>query len=176
MSGPFENYWKPYLCRLRSIAANRKHFVRCLSVCPSVCVSVCLSDDHTFLVVTHSYVSQATIAFHVHVFCLRRFNFTIGTHSWRFIFLEKLVSLPDICMECMQHAISVLFSRTNHTCKNKALANKRRFTCCLIHRDEFLKQNMLKRQGSSERVIDINPACIDSGFSVIFPTLKRWKK
>ena len=41
-----------FLCHLRSIAAHRDHFVRRLSVCP-----VC------FLVVTHSYVSQATRAF-----------------------------------------------------------------------------------------------------------------
>ena len=34
-----------------------------VSVCPSVCVCVCLSGSHTFLVVTHSYVSQATHAF-----------------------------------------------------------------------------------------------------------------
>ena len=47
------------LCRLRSIAAHRDHFVRCLSVR----LSVCLSGSHTFLVVTHSYVSQATPAF-----------------------------------------------------------------------------------------------------------------
>ena len=48
-----------FLCRLRSIAAHRDHFVRRLSVC----VSVCLSDSRTFLIVTHSYVSQATHAF-----------------------------------------------------------------------------------------------------------------
>ena len=41
------------LCRLRSIAAQRDHFVWCLSVC--------LSVSHTFLVA--SYVSQATHAF-----------------------------------------------------------------------------------------------------------------
>ena len=34
-----------------------------VSVCPSVCLSVCLSGSHTFLVVKHSYVSQATHAF-----------------------------------------------------------------------------------------------------------------
>ena len=44
-----------FLCRLRSIAAHRDHFVRRLSVR--------LSGSHTFLVVTHSYVSQATHAF-----------------------------------------------------------------------------------------------------------------
>ena len=44
-----------FLCRLRSIAAHRDHFVRQLSVC--------LSDSHTLLVVTLSYVSQATHAF-----------------------------------------------------------------------------------------------------------------
>ena len=48
-----------FLCRLRSIAAHRDHFVRRLSVC--ACVR--LSDSHTFLIVTHSYVSQATHAF-----------------------------------------------------------------------------------------------------------------
>ena len=47
------------LCRLRSIAAHRDHFVRRLSVCPSVR----LSGSHTFLVVRHSYVSQATHTF-----------------------------------------------------------------------------------------------------------------
>ena len=39
---------KKFLCRLRSIAAHRDHFVRRLSVCPAV---------------THSYVSQVTRAF-----------------------------------------------------------------------------------------------------------------
>ena len=48
-----------FLCRLRSIAAHRDHFVRRLSVY----ACVCLSDSHTFLIVTHSYVSQATHAF-----------------------------------------------------------------------------------------------------------------
>ena len=47
------------MCRLRSIAAHRDHFVRRLSACPSVR----LSGSHTFLIVTHSYVSQATHAF-----------------------------------------------------------------------------------------------------------------
>ena len=48
-----------FLCHLRSIAAHRDHFVRRLSVRPCVC----LSGSHAFLVVTHSYVSQATHAF-----------------------------------------------------------------------------------------------------------------
>ena len=34
-----------FLCRLRSIATHRDHFVRRLSICSSVCLSVC----HTFL-------------------------------------------------------------------------------------------------------------------------------
>ena len=51
----------PFLCRLRSIAAHRDHFGWHLSICPSISLCVCLSDSHTFLVVTHSYVSQATI-------------------------------------------------------------------------------------------------------------------
>ena len=49
-----------FLCRLRSIATHRDHFVRrpsvCLSIRPSVCLSVRLSHSH-------SYVSQATHAF-----------------------------------------------------------------------------------------------------------------
>ena len=44
-----------FLCRLRSIAAHRDHFVWRLYVC--------LSGSHTFLVVMHSYVSQETHAF-----------------------------------------------------------------------------------------------------------------
>ena len=46
-----------FLCRLRSIAppAHRDHFVRRLAVC--------LYGSHTFLVVTHSYVSQVTHTF-----------------------------------------------------------------------------------------------------------------
>ena len=51
------------LCRLWSIAAHRDHFLRCLSVCLSVHPSMCMSSSRTFLVVTHSYVSQATHAF-----------------------------------------------------------------------------------------------------------------
>ena len=51
----FDFFYATLLCRLRSIAAHRDHFVRCLSVR--------LSGSHTFLVVTHSYVSQATHAF-----------------------------------------------------------------------------------------------------------------
>ena len=51
------------LCRLRRTAANRNHFVRRLSVALSVCLSACLSGSHTFLVVTHSYVSHVTRAF-----------------------------------------------------------------------------------------------------------------
>ena len=42
----------PFLCRLRSIAAHRDHFVRRLSVCACVRACVCLSDSHTFLIVT----------------------------------------------------------------------------------------------------------------------------
>ena len=48
-----------FVCRLRSIAAHRDHFVQRLSVC----LRVCLSGSHTFLVVTYSYVLQATHAF-----------------------------------------------------------------------------------------------------------------
>ena len=44
-----------WLCHLLSIAAHSDHFVRRLSVSRSA--------SHTFLVVTHSYVSQATHAF-----------------------------------------------------------------------------------------------------------------
>ena len=46
------------LCRLRGIAAHRDHFVRRLSVRQSHFLG-----SHTFSVVSHSYVSQATHAF-----------------------------------------------------------------------------------------------------------------
>ena len=55
--------WEEGLCHLRRIAAHRDHFVWRLSFCLSVCLSVCLSGSHTFLVVIHSYVLQATHAF-----------------------------------------------------------------------------------------------------------------
>ena len=48
-----------FLCRLRSIAAHGDHFVWHLSVR----LSICLSGSHTFSVVMHSYVSQATHTF-----------------------------------------------------------------------------------------------------------------
>ena len=48
-----------FFSRMLSIAAQRDHFLRRLSVCPSLC----LSSSHTFLVVTPSHVSQATHAF-----------------------------------------------------------------------------------------------------------------
>ena len=69
-----------FVCRLRSIAAHRDHFVRCLSVC----ACVCLSDSHTFLIVTHSYVSQATHAFlGMLPLCLSRLQ---STHDrWKFV-------------------------------------------------------------------------------------------
>ena len=61
--GTFTCIHVPFLCRLRSIAAHRDHFVWRLSVRVSVCLSACLSDSQTFFVVTHSYVSQATHTF-----------------------------------------------------------------------------------------------------------------
>ena len=62
-----------FLCRLRSIATHRDHFVRRLSVPLSVCLSVRLSHSH-------SYVSQATHAFlgMLPLFCLSGFAGTIG--------------------------------------------------------------------------------------------------
>ena len=47
-----------FLCRLRSIAEHRDHFVRRL-----LCVFLSVRYSHTFLLVMHSYVSQATHAF-----------------------------------------------------------------------------------------------------------------
>ena len=41
------NKSQKFLCRLRSIATHRDHFVCHPSVCPSVCLSVCLSVCHT---------------------------------------------------------------------------------------------------------------------------------
>ena len=59
LSGSHTFLVSSFLCRLQSIAAHRDHFVRRLSVR----TSLRLSGSHTFLVVTHSYVSQATHAF-----------------------------------------------------------------------------------------------------------------
>ena len=60
-------YYEQFLCRLRSIVAKMDHFVRRMSVrpsvCPCVCTCGCLSGSNTSLVVTHSYVSEATHAF-----------------------------------------------------------------------------------------------------------------
>ena len=52
---PVVNLHKLLLCCLQSIAAQREHFFQHLSIC--------LSGSHTFLVVTHSYISQASHAF-----------------------------------------------------------------------------------------------------------------
>ena len=53
-----------FLCRLQSIEHIGITLSGvCLSVFLSVCPCVCLSISHTFLVVTHRYVSQATRAF-----------------------------------------------------------------------------------------------------------------
>ena len=51
---PVVNLHKLLLCCLQSIAAQREHFVH---------LSICLSGSHTFLVVTYSYISQASRAF-----------------------------------------------------------------------------------------------------------------
>ena len=47
--------FKSFLCCLRSKAAHREQFVRCLSVR--------LSSGRAFFAVTHSYVSQETCSF-----------------------------------------------------------------------------------------------------------------
>ena len=71
------------LCRLRSIAAHRDHFVRRPSVCPSVCLSVCPSICHTF----HSYVLQATHAF------LGMLPLFFRDH-----FVRRLSVCPSVCL------------------------------------------------------------------------------
>ena len=59
---PETNIWYAnkiqFLCCMRRIATHRDHFVRRLSVCLSRFLG-----SYTFLVVTHSCVSQATHAF-----------------------------------------------------------------------------------------------------------------
>ena len=50
-----------FSCCLQSLGAHMDHFVRCTAV--HVCVFACLFSSHTFLVVIHSFVSQATHAF-----------------------------------------------------------------------------------------------------------------
>ena len=50
-----------FLYCLRSIATQKDHFVRRLSVPLSVCLSLCLSGSHILLIDTHSYVSQVNM-------------------------------------------------------------------------------------------------------------------
>ena len=98
------------LCRLWSLAAHRDHFVQRLSVCPSVCVCVCLSGSNTFLVVTHSYVSQATHAF-------------LGMLALCFHIAEWIMSCcgsvlvsvsPCISLKCCEMIETTLFSLLCH--------------------------------------------------------------
>ena len=89
-----------FLCRLLSITANRDHFVRRLSVC--------LSDSQTFLVVTHSYVSQATHAFlgmlplcwFIILGCIRNLHlfimYTSISISWNFRSWEAIFHLARL--------------------------------------------------------------------------------
>ena len=50
------------MCRLRSIAAHRDHFVRYLSACVYVCV--CVSGSHTFFIVSIPR-NAATVLFNI---------------------------------------------------------------------------------------------------------------
>ena len=81
---PFEDNRDQLLCRLRSIAAHTNHFLQRLSVCLSVCVCVHMSGSHTFLVVTNSYVLQATHAFRRMLpLCFLNFDQTLIHILWR---------------------------------------------------------------------------------------------
>ena len=86
------------LCRLSSIVtvSHRDHFFLRLSVCPSLC----LSGSHTFLVVTHSYVSQTT---HVFLGMLPLFKgFYLWEVNWccdRFGNYVKLQNPPTSCVQ-----------------------------------------------------------------------------
>ena len=62
----------PFLCRLRSIAAHRDHFVGHLSVS----VSVCLSGSHTLVVTqaTHAFIRMLSL-------CLRERNIMTSLFS-----------------------------------------------------------------------------------------------
>ena len=56
--------WTEFLCRLRSIATHRDHFVR-----PSVCLSVRLSHSHTYVSqATHAFLGMLPLFFHKHVY------------------------------------------------------------------------------------------------------------
>ena len=83
------------LCRLRSIAAHRDHFVQRLS------------GSHTFLVDTHSYVSQATHAFlGMLPLCYLIFTFTCIT----FVEIRFTIScaLYACAQRCHVHVVPVL--------------------------------------------------------------------
>ena len=92
-----------------------KHSGTMGSLCPaSVCPSVCLSGIHAFLVVTHSYVSKATHAF-------------LGM-------LPLCLYLIYVSNTTNRHVRGILYLQLD-ICKNKTLANKRRFTvqCMSCH-------------------------------------------
>ena len=96
--------WMPTLEKLCEVCGL---FINCLLfVLPAkhrgVCLSVCLSSSHTFLVLTHSYVSQATHAFlrmlPLCFCCLEWFFFKRGKHC-----VEKMHCDHNIKVE--QHTL-----------------------------------------------------------------------
>ena len=94
------------LCRLRSIATHRDHFVRRPSVCPSVC--------HTF----QSYVSQATHAFLGMLplfYIISKYTFAQNTSFLRFMtilqkFNETDVFAKHVCPRLQQSPKLAIYS------------------------------------------------------------------
>ena len=62
------------------------------SVCPCYCLSVCVSDSHTFSVVAHSYVSQATHAF-------------LGMLPLFVIIIKNIITNTKFCMLILRYAM-----------------------------------------------------------------------
>ena len=78
----------------------------------NVCLCVCLSGSHTFLVVTHSYVSQATHAFlgMLPLFlCCRR---SIAAHRDHFVWCLSVHEsvCPRVCLSCSHTFLLVVHS------------------------------------------------------------------
>ena len=80
---------------------------------------VCLSSSHTFLVVTQSYVSQATHAFlGMLPLCFKYLNIFYFNFSWNGIghkFLQHyMCSLPITCIDIFNHFFSITLFSTNY--------------------------------------------------------------
>ena len=130
------------LCRMRSIAAHRDHFVRRLSVC----ACVCLSDSHTFLIVTHSYVTHSYVSQATHAFlgmlplcCLVNIRFCF-TYWNIYKYCTNSKETYKSCA-CFQHANTTKHSTWSGICILKASTWRMRLlVICTIYTERKKKR------------------------------------